>query len=514
MRIGGLIGLFVGIVAIAAFTKGTQNNKISIGINVEQTISSPSSVPNTSNKGYSPFPIVQPISYELAIKESRVNQPTQQKTNPNKTTQQTIASHIRIKADHVLVRKGPSPDHPQVTKVFKGKTAKVLGKSGQWVKVKFAGGTVGYVRGDFVAATAPPKVQNTNQNTKFRTYKVVQGDNDWKIAKKFGVTRPELHAANPGTDWTKLQIGRTLQVPVKAKPNSYYASSSHATYVKIKKDAVNIRKGPSTGHSTITAVNKGIKARVLGVKGDWAQLKFPQGTVGYVRRDFLVAYNGGAASNSGANPRANRNVQTSRPSKKTPSNQYLASAGNAGDLIAEARKHLGTRYKWGGNTTRGFDCSGFVKYVYNQSKGVSLPRTSKEQAKVGQTVARSQLKPGDIVSFRTRSGSRINHSGIYIGNGKFIHSSSGKGQVRIDSLDSGFYKQRFAFGRRVSGGSATPKKETESQKPKPKAEAPKSEQTVPKPEPEKPAENNNQTPPPAEGKTTGGDTKPPTNGGN
>ncbi|MCS7065199.1 MAG: LysM peptidoglycan-binding domain-containing C40 family peptidase [Fimbriimonadales bacterium] len=117
-------------------------------------------------------------------------------------------------------------------------------------------------------------------------------------------------------------------------------------------------------------------------------------------------------------------------------------------VLEIASRYLGRPYRYGGSSSRGFDCSGFALHVY-RSVGVNLPHSSSAQARVGKPVPRHQLQPGDLVFFRTR-GRRISHVGIYIGNGKFIHASSARGRVRIDSLNEGYYKRRYAGARRVS----------------------------------------------------------------
>lgn len=110
--------------------------------------------------------------------------------------------------------------------------------------------------------------------------------------------------------------------------------------------------------------------------------------------------------------------------------------------------YLGARYRYGGSSSRGFDCSGFTAYIYRQH-GIHLPHNSAAQYRVGKPVSRSELKPGDLVFFRTR-GNRISHVGIYIGNGKFVHASSARGRVRVDTLNSGYYHQRYVGARRIT----------------------------------------------------------------
>lgn len=120
-------------------------------------------------------------------------------------------------------------------------------------------------------------------------------------------------------------------------------------------------------------------------------------------------------------------------------------------IIDTAKKYIGTPYRYGGTTSNGFDCSGFVQFVYSQH-AITVPRTSWEQANVGTKVGKEDLKIGDLVVFSGTTSSRSgpSHTGIYIGDGNFIHSSSSRSKgVIISNLNSGYYNERFSYGRRV-----------------------------------------------------------------
>jgi cell wall-associated NlpC family hydrolase len=120
-------------------------------------------------------------------------------------------------------------------------------------------------------------------------------------------------------------------------------------------------------------------------------------------------------------------------------------------LISLALAQTGTPYVYGGTDFQGFDCSGFVNYVYKHGIGKNLPRTSKAQSDYTIRLKRNELTPGDIVFFDTSLKGHINHCGIYMGNGKFVHASSGKAHsVTISNIDKGFYKNRFRWGGRVA----------------------------------------------------------------
>ena len=116
--------------------------------------------------------------------------------------------------------------------------------------------------------------------------------------------------------------------------------------------------------------------------------------------------------------------------------------------IDKALSYLGVPYRWGGSTPAGFDCSGFVRYVYAGS-GIALPRTVAEQYRVGTPVHRGSLRPGDLVFF-----DRLRHNGIYIGRGEFVHASSGAGRVSVSRLDEDWFRHRWSGGRRMQSGTA------------------------------------------------------------
>jgi cell wall-associated NlpC family hydrolase len=126
-----------------------------------------------------------------------------------------------------------------------------------------------------------------------------------------------------------------------------------------------------------------------------------------------------------------------------------ASADSTMDTVIS--KTLGTAYKFGGTSTAGFDCSGFTKYVFNKM-GLSLPRTSQAQYKVGTSVSRSSLRPGDLLFFNT-FGKGVSHVGIYVGNGKFAQSSSSRG-VNITSLSNSYWANRYIGAKRVMSTTA------------------------------------------------------------
>lgn len=115
-------------------------------------------------------------------------------------------------------------------------------------------------------------------------------------------------------------------------------------------------------------------------------------------------------------------------------------------LYGQYREWKGTRYRSGGLSKKGVDCSGFVLLTYRDRFGVTLPRRTKEQAREGKKVSRKSLRPGDLVFFKT--GFTARHVGMYVGQGTFLHVSSKKG-VTMSSLDSGYWSRRYRLARRI-----------------------------------------------------------------
>ena len=123
----------------------------------------------------------------------------------------------------------------------------------------------------------------------------------------------------------------------------------------------------------------------------------------------------------------------------------------ADSMIERGLKLMGTPYRYGGTSQRtGFDCSGFIGFLYGK-EGIELPRSTREMIKLkAPLVARNELEPGDLVFFNNRGRGQVSHAGIYMGDNRFIHSSSTRsGGVRVDRLDVGYWKDSYLQAKRV-----------------------------------------------------------------
>lgn len=276
-------------------------------------------------------------------------------------------------------------------------------------------------------ASISPDLSPAPENHK---HKVQKGENDWTISKKYDITVSQLHAANPGIDWTKLQIGQQINLPSGTEPIGDVATI-RTSRAMINTDNVRIRSEASTDSRVKTTVGRGTIATVLERDGAWYLLRFPRGTEGWVRGDLLKAV-------SDSTPEPKKSEKGTAPKSI---NGDLASA-----VVQTALDQQGIRYSWGGTSRGGFDCSGLFYYVFKKHN-IKLPRTSSEMSQFGTYVSKEDLQPGDLLFYKTGRSRRVNHVAMYIGNGKIIHASSYKHKVVVVPLAD--YTSPYAGARRI-----------------------------------------------------------------
>lgn len=164
---------------------------------------------------------------------------------------------------------------------------------------------------------------------------------------------------------------------------------------------------------------------------------------------MLASFSASASPDAPAKKPASKDSKSS--SKLSDWDKYRMSAnrGSVGEALAhKALSYRGVRYRMGGTTRNGIDCSGLTQTVYKKW-GMLLPRTSTEQFKKGRPVPKSQLKPGDLVFFKNTYKHGISHVGIYVGDGKFVHAAgSGKGVI-VSKLSDAYHTNHYAGARRI-----------------------------------------------------------------
>ena len=179
-------------------------------------------------------------------------------------------------------------------------------------------------------------------------------------------------------------------------------------------DALRVRSAPTTDSKKLSTISKGEELVVLEVLDGWVRVEFDGYEEAYISTDYVTVEMKLKTGNTMDELRYDSGVSKTRI-----------------DLVNYALQFVGTRYVWGGNSlTKGVDCSGFTKQIYKKF-GITLPRTSYTQPKVGKKIKASQAQPGDLFFYGDSSG--INHVAIYIGNGKIVHASNPSDGVKISN---------------------------------------------------------------------------------
>ncbi len=229
--------------------------------------------------------------------------------------------------------------------------------------------------------------------------------------------------------------------------NNDDTTSSDTNYTKTTKyinaSSVYVRKEPSTSAEIVTTLIRNTDVTVVGESGDWYKVTYKDYS-GYIYKELLSDKKTEETNRSSAN----RESATTVSSVTTETTTEETSKGQ--EIVEYAKQYLGCPYVYGGSGDKSFDCSGFTMYVYKKF-GYTLSHSAIAQSKVGTYIAKEDLQAGDLVFFldyETMDG--IGHCGIYIGNGEFIHASSGSGYcVKISNLLTGSYNKRYATARRL-----------------------------------------------------------------
>lgn len=251
-----------------------------------------------------------------------------------------------------------------------------------------------------------------------QTHTVRRGETLYIIAKKYHTSVSALQKLNHLKSVNTIEVGQVLKLSTDAPS----ISTRPETYGISKEDKLEIL---SSDGKVITTMQKGNKFIVLGREGDKFNVSLTGGRTGWVRADAVTLKEGEVKPLPTSSQRSWRN-----------------------DLVQTAYAFRGARYRRGGMSASGFDCSGFVKYIY-ATKGIKLPHDSRALYKYGKPVAKSDLQPGDILFFAGTYRHGISHVGLYMGEGKFIHASTSRGGVRVDYLEAEYYRRHYAGAKRI-----------------------------------------------------------------
>jgi N-acetylmuramoyl-L-alanine amidase len=238
---------------------------------------------------------------------------------------------------------------------------------------------------------------------------------------------------------TKLTSG--TQVKVTSSSNNWYKVSYNGktgwiskSLITIKSstlgtgtvaaDVLNVRSKTSTSSKVLAKLERSERVTLLSRSGTWYKVKTSNGVTGWVSSEYISL-------------------------RKTSRGDDSSDLSTGEALVAYSKRFLGCDYSWGGTTPSGFDCSGFVQYVFRHFN-ISLDRVADSQACQGTWVSKSNLRAGDLVFFDTNGGHNgINHVGIYIGGGRFIHAASYRYGVITTDLSESYYANSYMTARRI-----------------------------------------------------------------
>jgi peptidoglycan DL-endopeptidase LytE len=298
------------------------------------------------------------------------------------------------------------------------------------------------------AAVAAPSRNGSSPNS----YTVAAGDTLWSIAQRLGSTTDAVVRANGLADPNQVHVGDQLVVPGGASLGNA-ASAAAAPAPTAGPAAPAAKPSPKTTSADASGA-AGQTAASTGPNRAPAQAAPPGSVASGTFGSTSVASSAGAPAGTPKPAATPSPTTTPKPTADHPPSGGVtppkpqAPSVPADGLAALAAKFLGTPYVWGGSAPSGFDCSGFVWYVAQQS-GRSIPRTLAGEYASGSHPSRAELKPGDLVFFQNTYGPGLTHSGIYLGNGKFISAADEAAGVTVSDLDSSYWSAHWYGASRL-----------------------------------------------------------------
>ena len=347
-----------------------------------------------------------------------------------------------VKGNSVRMRSGAGTSYSIVGTYNNGTALTILGTENGWTKVT-VGGVTGYIRSDYVAAGAAP----SNPGTAASGTGYINGTSV-RMRAGASTTSQILGTYNTGTAMTITgSSGNWYAVSYNGKngyvckdymtttqPSQGTTTPAAGTAGTVKGNYVRLRSGAGTNYSILGTYNNGTPLTITGTNGSWTAVTI-NGKSGYMSSAYV---------STGTTPAANP-----APAENTATPAGGNTASTTGAVIVEtAKKYLGYPYVYGGMSPSGFDCSGFVNYVYKLN-GYSMNRVASAiYYNNGTYVDKANLQPGDLVFF-SNSSEYVGHVGIYIGGNQFIHASTSKTGVIISDLGSSYYIQHYVGAKRI-----------------------------------------------------------------
>jgi len=237
------------------------------------------------------------------------------------------------------------------------------------------------------------------------------------------------------SEWYKINFHGTVGYVSTQYLRDVLTAENFNAQGRVTGNRVNIRVRPATTSDILGTYSERTEMTVIGINNGWYKVRHDSHT-GYIRSDYMDIIGGQRAA-----------VASSRPQATSPAPPANLTLGQR--IVEFALDYLGTRYVYGGASPSGFDCSGFVTYVY-RNFDITVTRTASGQFRDnGTLIDKSELAPGDLVFFSSDGGEGVTHVGIYIGENEFVHSSRNGVGVIISRLDSAYYTRVWYGAKRI-----------------------------------------------------------------
>ncbi len=336
------------------------------------------------------------------------------------------------------VRSGASTSHSVVAKVYKNDKVELLSSSNGWYKIKLSNGQIGWASGDYISKSSNP---DSGGQTGYgfittSTLNVRSGASTSHsvVAKVYKNDKVELLSSSNG--WYKIklsngQIGWASGDYISKSSNPDSGGQTESGYGFITTSSLNVRSGASTSHSVVAKVYKNDKVELLSSSNGWYKIKLSNGQIGWASGDYISKTSNPDSGSDGSG------------SVEKPSTDDAQAAVNL------AKQQIGKPYVWGAEGPNSFDCSGLMYYAYKNGAGVTLPRTSRDQSKVGTTVSKSNLQPGDLIFSSTDGSGNVSHVAIYVGNNEMIHAPKPGENVQKISINSSYWNNAYLWSKRI-----------------------------------------------------------------
>jgi cell wall-associated NlpC family hydrolase len=391
-----------------------------------------------------------------------------------------VVVQTTIGGDRLNLRNGPGTEYDIVTRMPAGVPVQVIGKYGDWLQLRervdkpiywasaelvtLPDGAI-YTLFDVdkmdIPPPPPPKIGNVRETglalrdgpgTNYVSMSQLQAGAQLDMLERY---QDWYHVGVPGgvDGWVK---GEFLTIEPSIVDRLLVAESipdpNPALVGTITDDAVNLRLGPDSRYKRTGGISAGEQVDLIGKNKDWFHIQRADGSKAWVFSDFMST-----------TERVIRRVPLSKDfpalpvavarSSKPGTSANLANIPASGDIASYAVRFAGSRYRYGGASPSGFDCSGFTSYVYRQF-GVSLPHSSGAQfsTRYGASVgSMDNLAPGDLVFFvNTGGGKGITHVALYIGGGRVIHAMTPRYGVQVSNIYESYWVKHYYGGIRVN----------------------------------------------------------------